>query len=147
MKINVLWSAKDDYVASSMIKCNNAVYVTFSQYTVPIFDPGGVIKPLSVTMLRGEITMIICLKIINLLFGNRVHCWIFRRLRRPCFWSRLNNSSDLSGSNMIHWCSCLHVSSVWSFLAYWKFQRTDKTVFVMYMPLMLKGDWVRKNMC
>jgi hypothetical protein len=59
MKINVLWSAEDDYVASSMIKCNNAVYVTFSQYTVPIFDPGGVIEPLSVTMLRGEITIII----------------------------------------------------------------------------------------
>jgi hypothetical protein len=42
MKIDVLWSAENDFVASSMIKCNNAVYVTFSQYTVPIFDPGGV---------------------------------------------------------------------------------------------------------
>ncbi|KAK2408262.1 hypothetical protein QL285_043786 [Trifolium repens] len=30
---------------------------------LPIFDPGGVIEPLSVTMLRGEITMITCLKI------------------------------------------------------------------------------------
>jgi hypothetical protein len=54
---------KTDYVASSMIKCNNAVYVTFSQYTVPIFDHGSLIDPLSVTMLRGEITMIICLKL------------------------------------------------------------------------------------
>jgi hypothetical protein len=63
MKIDVLWSAENDFVASSMIKCNNAVSVTFSQYIVPIFDPGGVIEPLSVMILRGEITVIICLKI------------------------------------------------------------------------------------
>ncbi|MCH87430.1 hypothetical protein A2U01_0008300 [Trifolium medium] len=41
-----------------MIECNIAVPVTFSQYTVMIFDPSGLITPLSVTLLYGAIALI-----------------------------------------------------------------------------------------
>ncbi|KAK2437533.1 hypothetical protein QL285_022412 [Trifolium repens] len=59
MEIDALWIAKDASIASLMIECTIVVPVTSSRCVVTIFDPGGVIEPLSVTILRGEITVII----------------------------------------------------------------------------------------
>jgi hypothetical protein len=62
MEIDALWIAKDASLASLMIECTVVVPVTSSRCVVTIFDPGGVIEPLSVTILPGAITVKICLK-------------------------------------------------------------------------------------
>jgi hypothetical protein len=62
MEIDALWIAKDASIASLMIECTIVVPVTSSRCVVTIFDPGGVIEPLSVTILPGAITVKICLK-------------------------------------------------------------------------------------
>jgi hypothetical protein len=57
MEIDVLWIAKDASIAWLMIDSTVAVPVTSSRCIVTIFDPDGVIEPLSVMILPGAITV------------------------------------------------------------------------------------------
>ncbi|KAK2379349.1 hypothetical protein QL285_067160 [Trifolium repens] len=74
MEIDALWIAKDASIASLMIECTIAVPVTSSRCVVTIFDPGGVIEPLSGTILPGAITVEFVNDFVVLVFdpgGNR----------------------------------------------------------------------------